>query len=129
MTGEHESTQGGIAAFSMWLWMACVVVFIALAYAQAPAEKKTLLGVLATGVPNAALLAFAVWVSVGVRRGKRLTAAAGLLIFYGVAALVAATILLGPGGSYTGSSLLLAWMIVLFLAWLFSLVAVLRARP
>jgi len=130
--GEGMSGKGGRrcarAARSMWVWMACVIVFLAIAYAQAPAEKKTLPGALAPVAVNAIFLGFAGWAAVGVRRGERLTAAAGLLIFYGVAALIAAAILLAMTAAYKGSSVLIAWKIVLFAAWLFSLVLVLRAK-
>jgi hypothetical protein len=126
--GSKVDRRCALAALSMWLWMACVIVFLALVYAQAPAEKMIFPEALLPAALNAILLGFAGWASAGVRRGERLTAAAGALILYGVAALFTAAILLITGSAYEGSAVLIAWKAVLFAAWLASLVMVLRAR-
>ncbi len=130
MAAENEPTgQHALAALSMWVWMACVAAFIAVAYDQAPEEKKTLLNVLPSVAINVVILTFAGWVSVGVRRGERLTAAAGLLILYGIGWLMVAAILLGMKAKYMGSGALIVSKVVLLCAWLVALVMVLRAKP
>ncbi|MHC4136838.1 MAG: hypothetical protein ACYS0K_17915 [Planctomycetota bacterium] len=109
MSSGKGDRRYALAALSMWVWMACVIVFLG----QAPAPAI-----------NVIFLAFAGWISVGVRRGERLAAAAGLLIFYGVAALS----LTGAMAIYYGSPAQIASKVVPSAAWLFSLVMVLRAE-
>ena len=117
-----------VATLSLRAWMACQAVFIVLAVTFAPEEKQTLTNVIGVALANVAILSLAAWISVGVQCGRRLTAAAGLLIFYGVGGLAAGSAVLATGG-YKGSSILLAWMPVLFFAWLSSVIAVLRVKP
>ena len=125
--GATPTRRHFAAAMMIWLWMAMVAVFITTAILQAPAEKRTLAAVLGMTAINACLLSFAGWAALGVLRGARMNAALGVLVLYGIAALVALLLLLGFGGGYTGTWYLPIAMALDGLAWLLALIAVWRA--
>ena len=113
-------------SISLWIWIACAVLFMTTAVVMAPAEKLTLVNVVPIALLNLAFFAYVARTAVRVRSGESIAAAMLLVSLYGIMWIAATAILLAGEFSVESSLPLLVSMIVLALGYLNALISTAR---
>ena len=113
------------AAISLYCCAAMSALHTAVAVMLAAPEKRTPLAVIGGVLLNAVAIVLLVWVGRGVRHGKRLAVAAGLVTFLAIGALMAAVAALLT--RYTGAKGLLTVQILYLVIIVFAFFSVVSA--
>ena len=99
------------AAISLYVCAAADVIHIATAIITAPIEKHTVANVIGVPAANLAVIVLVIWLAAGVRRGRRLGAAVGVLLFFLFGGILSVVVAIGLG--YKGPPVL-AFVQILF---------------